>query len=86
MGDQAAVEATARWSYEVASSTFVDDRSRGTAAYNLGCFFARHGRADEALPYLKAGIELRPALRDWAKQDSDVDPIRTEPELVALLR
>jgi hypothetical protein len=85
MGDEAAAEATAKWSYDQASSMSTDDRSRGTAVYNLGCFFARRGRAAEALPYLKAGIELRPALREWAKQDTDLDPIRTEPELVDLL-
>jgi hypothetical protein len=85
MGNDVAAEATAKWSYELANSLMNDDRSRGTAVYNLGCFYARRGRAEEALPYLKAGIELRPALREWAKQDTDLDPIRSMPEVATLL-
>jgi tetratricopeptide (TPR) repeat protein len=84
-GDEADAEAAAKWSHEVAIATFQDDRARGTAAYNLGCFYARRGRAKEAMPYLRTGIELRTDLRDWAKQDADLDPIRSTPELMSLL-
>jgi hypothetical protein len=51
----------------------------------LGCFFARSGRAKDAVGYLQRGFELVPSLRDWARQDADLDPIRSAPELVALL-
>jgi len=85
-GDDAAAENAAKWGYDLATSTFPDNRSRGVAAYNLGCFYAKHGRAAEALPYLRTGLELRPDLRDWAKQDTDLDPIRTTPELASLIR
>jgi tetratricopeptide (TPR) repeat protein len=84
-GDEAAAEAAAKWSHDVAIAKLHDDRARGTAAYNLGCFYARRGRATEAMPFLRTGIELRPDLRDWAKQDADLDPIRTTAELMSLL-
>ena len=84
-GDQAAAEAVAKWGYELIRGTFDDDRQRGVAAYNLGCFYAARGRAGEAMPYLRDGIRLRPDLREWARQDRDLDPIRSDPDLVRLL-
>ena len=84
-GDEAAAEQAAKWGYEVASSELPDDRGRGTAVYNLACFYAKRGRAEEAMPLLRKGIELRPDLREWAKQDTDLDPIRSTPELASLL-
>jgi tetratricopeptide (TPR) repeat protein len=84
-GDGAAAEKAAKWGYDLATSTFPEDRARGVAAYNLGCFYAKHGRAAEAIPYLRTAIELRPDLRDWAKQDTDLDQIRETPELARLL-
>lgn len=84
-GDEAAAEAAARWAHGVATETFTEDRERGTADYNLGCFYAARGRAEEAMPHLIRGIELNPSLRDWAKRDTDLDPIRSAPELARLL-
>jgi tetratricopeptide (TPR) repeat protein len=84
-GEAAAAEKAAKWGYNVATSTSLDNREHGVAAYNLGCFYAKHGRAADALPYLRKGIELRPDLRDWAKQDTDLDPIRSTLELASLL-
>jgi tetratricopeptide (TPR) repeat protein len=84
-GDSAAAEKAAQWAYALATSTFPDNRERGVASYNLGCFYAKRGRAAEALPYLREGIERFPDLRNWAKEDTDLDPIRTTPELANLL-
>ncbi len=84
-GDDAAAEAAAKWAYDLARETLTEDRQRGTADYNLGCFYAARGRAEEAMPYLRRGIELNPSLRDWAKRDTDLDPIRSAPELARLL-
>jgi DinB superfamily len=84
-GNDDAAEAAARWSHHVASATLPDDEGRGVSAYNLGCFYAVRGRAAEAMPHLREGIELRPDLREWAKQDRDLDPIRSTPELKALI-
>ena len=75
-GDDKRAEAAQRWMRDLHYGVAVDDRQRGTAEYNLGCFYAKRGRAEEALPLLRKGIALRPDLADWAKKDSDLDPIR----------
>jgi tetratricopeptide (TPR) repeat protein len=84
-GEDGAAEEAAIWAHDLATATFPDERQRGTADYNLGCFYAVRGRADEAIPYLRRGIELNPSLREWAKTDTDLDSIRSRPELVRLL-
>lgn len=84
-GEDAAAEDAAKWSHELSTATFTDDRHTGTADYNLGCFYAARRRAEEAMPYLRRGLELNPNLREWAKQDTDLDPIRSNPELARLL-
>jgi tetratricopeptide (TPR) repeat protein len=78
-------EAAALWAHDLAKKNSPDDGQRGTADYNLGCFYAVRGRAEKAIPYLRSGIELNPSLREWAKTDSDLDSIRSSPELVRLL-
>lgn len=84
-GNDAGAEEAARWGYEIATSTFPDDRARRVAEYNLGCFYAVRARLDEAKPYLPRGLELRPDLRDWAKQDSDLDLMRVRADLAGEL-
>lgn len=84
-GDEAGAEAAARWSYDLVRATSDEVYLNAGAAYNFGCFFAKRARAAEAVPHLREGIELRPELREWAKQDTDLDPIRSNPELASLL-
>jgi tetratricopeptide (TPR) repeat protein len=84
-GDDAAAEDAARWGYELAESMFPADSQRGVAAYNVGCIYALRGRADAAIPHLRAGLRLRPDIRDWAKRDPDLDPIRSTRALRKLL-
>ena len=84
-GKGAGAEEAARWAYEIATSTLPGDRGRGTAEYNFGCFYAVRARLDEAMPYLLRGLELRPDLRDWAKQDSDLALIRARADLAGQL-
>ena len=82
-GDHASAESAAKWAHEMAVTA--DARGRATADYNLACFYAARGRAEEAMPLLRSGLKLRPDLRDWAKKDKDLDPIRSTPELAKLL-
>ena len=51
----------------------------GTPLYNLACCEALSGRSENAIEHLRAAIELRPSLRDNAKEDSDFDSLRDEP-------
>src|SRR6266851_612768 len=82
---EACTEEASIWSHDLASNTMPDARQRATADYNLGCFYAVRGRVNEAIPYLRSGIEQNPSLREWARTDTDLDPIRSAPELVRLL-
>ncbi len=84
-GDQDEALNAVMWARDLAASAPVGDRTRGAAEYNVGCHFARLGRAEEALPYLARGIELRPDLRELALTDTDLDPIRDRPEVATLL-
>ena len=84
-GEDSAAEAAAVWAHDLAFASFPDDRQRGTADYNLGCFYAVRGRAEQAIPLLRSGIEMNSNLREWARTDTDLDSIRSTPELVRLL-
>ncbi len=84
-GEDRAAEDAAKWAHDLACEVFPADRQRGFADYNLGCFYAVRGRADDAIPYLRRGLALNPVLRDWARTDTDLDPIRSAPELAGLL-
>jgi hypothetical protein len=55
------------------------------ADYNFGCVYARNGRADEALPLLRAALRSRPKLRSFALEDADIGPIRDDPRVQSLL-
>jgi mannose-6-phosphate isomerase-like protein (cupin superfamily) len=49
--------------------------------YNLGCFEAQAGDLDEAVEHVTKSFELNPSLREHAKTDKDLDPIRERLEL-----
>jgi tetratricopeptide (TPR) repeat protein len=54
----------------------------GNAArlYDLACIEAQTDRHDEAIEHLREAIAARPAVRDWAAEDPDLDPVRNRPE------
>jgi tetratricopeptide (TPR) repeat protein len=54
--------------------------------YNLACCESLAGMTEDAIGHLRAAIEVRPSLRDLAKQDTDFDPIRDEPGFRELVR
>jgi len=56
--------------------------------YNLACCEALAGRKDDAIEHLRAAFEIGSSdrLRDIARQDSDLDPIRDDPTVEQLLR
>jgi len=84
-GDEASAEAAQLWQLGLDERAFKDPKQRGNAVYNLACYFARRGRAQDALPHLKKSFELNPSLREWAKQDVDINPIRSDEQVVRLL-
>ena len=84
-GEDADAEDAAKWAHGLAIEAFPEDRRRGVAEYNLGCYYASHGRAAEALPLLQRGFELFPPLVELARTDIDLDPIRETPRIAELL-
>ena len=84
-GDERAAEKAQLWSFDVNEAGFTDPRSRAFGAYNLACYYARLGRGTDALPHLRHSFELHPDLKQWAIKDKDLDSIRNEPEIRALL-
>ncbi len=72
--------------YEAGDYDVVIDRretleSSGYASllYNLACCEALSGRTEDAMAHLRVAFEGQPSLRDLAKEDSDLDPLRNEP-------
>ena len=53
--------------------------------YNLGCAESLAGRKAEAIEHLKQALEIRENYRSTLARDSDLDPLRNEPDFQALL-
>ena len=84
-GDEQAAEQTAVWVHGL-DVLFTDAQSQAVADYNLACFYARVGRAEEALPLLRTSLAKGDAsLTVWAREDADLNNIRGRPEVTALL-
>lgn len=66
------------------STRFDSDEARGTAIYNLACFYAKTNQAEKALELLAQALKLTPSLIDWSKKDTDLDSLRTLPAYQAL--
>jgi quercetin dioxygenase-like cupin family protein len=53
--------------------------------YNLACCESLAGRPADAIGHLRQAFERSGDLREWAKTDTDFDPIRDEPEFKELV-
>lgn len=60
------------------------DAAQAIVHYNLACYMSLAGRKDEALHCLSQAIQLQPEVRDLVNDESDFDPIRSDPEFQAL--
>ena len=52
--------------------------------YDLACVEALAGEREAALEHLEQAFE-NPRLREWAKQDSDLDSLRNDPRFTSLI-
>ncbi len=53
--------------------------------YNLACCESMAGRTTDALEHLMRAIEMSEQVREYAKGDTDLDPIRDEPAFKELI-
>jgi hypothetical protein len=53
--------------------------------FNLACCESQCGRTSDALHHLRQAVGMSEEFRDSAKDDSDLDPIRQEPEFKELI-
>jgi tetratricopeptide (TPR) repeat protein len=65
---------------EVASEGLADYPDHPLLHYNLACFCSLAGRGDEAIEHLRKAFEGDARTREWAANDSDLDPIRDRPD------
>jgi tetratricopeptide (TPR) repeat protein len=49
---------------------------KANACYNLACFYSLHGKPDQAVEQLALAFAERPDLKEWSKEDHDIDPLR----------
>ena len=55
----------------------------GATFYDLACMEAMTGEHDAAVEHLGQAIAIRPAAREWAQDDAELDPIRDRPDFPA---
>lgn len=53
--------------------------------YNVACCESLAGRKEDAIEHLRRAIELSERSREWARGDSDFDPIRDDPAFKELV-
>ena len=60
------------------------DHPRDAATfYDLACLEAMSGEPEAAVEHLQQAIAIRPAAREWMKDDAELDPIRDHPGVPA---
>ncbi|HET9324951.1 MAG TPA: tetratricopeptide repeat protein [Gaiellaceae bacterium] len=72
----------AREVLEEAHAEFPDDSA---VLYNLACAESRTGRTAEALEHLRASADQSERYREFARTDTDFDPIRDEPAFAQIV-
>ena len=53
--------------------------------YNFACFYSKMGENQLAIEALKNSVKAGHEDYEWFKRDSDLDPIRNEPEFIKLM-
>jgi tetratricopeptide (TPR) repeat protein len=56
------------------------------AHFNVACFAARAGRADEAFEHLRKSVELNERIKELIRTDEDLDSIREDPRFAAFTK
>jgi hypothetical protein len=56
------------------------------AHFNVGCFAARAGHADEAIEALRRAVEINDRIRELIATDEDLDSIRGDQRFAELTK
>jgi tetratricopeptide (TPR) repeat protein len=62
----------------------IEETGMPVPLYNLACCEALAGRTEDAIAHLEQALALTENVRDYAKDDSDLDSLRDEPAYKAL--
>ncbi|MEO5951608.1 MAG: DinB family protein [Chloroflexia bacterium] len=57
----------------------------GFMVYNLGAFYAKTGEPDLAFASIREALERVPRLREWSREDPDLESLRDKPDFQALV-
>lgn len=71
-------------SLEQALDSDADDAERALIWYNLGCYWSLAGDKRRVLEYLSLAFASEPKYRDQVADEPDFDPLRTDPDFLAL--
>ena len=52
--------------------------------YNIACAYSLAGEGEKGIPFLKTALRENPSLKEWAKEDKDLDAIHDLPGYKAL--
>jgi hypothetical protein len=58
---------------------------RGNLLYNLACAEAQLGETNAALDHLRAALGESPSLAEYAREDTDLEPIRDDPRFAEIV-
>jgi Flp pilus assembly protein TadD len=62
-----------------AKSTAKESRDIKTAEYNLACYLSLSGKTEQALDHLRRACADDDSIKEWARQDLDFVPIKSDP-------
>ncbi len=54
--------------------------------YNLACVSAATNQVKQGLRYLGKAVAMGPGVKGWARQDPDLDPLRTSPRFNVIVK
>jgi tetratricopeptide (TPR) repeat protein len=59
---------------------------QGSALYNLGCYNCIAGRHEEALEYLDQAFKKDDSIKEWAREDADLESLQTDERFQRMLK
>lgn len=83
-GDDASAEGVQLESVTQVGDLFGKGEEYANATYNLGCFYAKRGRAADAIARVREALAINPRLTEWSKEDADLVSLHDLPEYQAL--